>query len=145
LRVESVRQDFDVFQQAKYIKSHGAKCLSLKLQDLMSESPQSSTAIDKPSHILTGPEPAQTSSSTNIELTALILEPSPVPTPLGLGHHDSATTREEPPKRDLLARKLDQISDSSVSSTEVCAKIDMFVFSMSLRLEFVSTSRYFFI
>jgi hypothetical protein len=109
----------------------------------VSDSPQSSTAIDRPSPTPTGAEPAQASSSTNTKLTVPILEPSLVSTPLDLGHHDSATTPEQPSRRDLLARKLDQLSDSSVSSTEVSTKIDMFVFSMSLHLEFVSTSRYF--
>jgi hypothetical protein len=128
LRVESVRQNFDVVQQTKYIKSHGAKCLLQRLQNIVSESPQSSTAVDRLSPTLKGPEPAQASFSTNTKLTTLIPEPSLVSTPLGLGHHDSATTLEQPPKRDLLARKLDQLSDLSVSSTEVCATLDQVMF-----------------
>jgi hypothetical protein len=82
------------------------------------------TAIDRPSPTPTGPERAQASSSTNTKLTVPVLEPSLVSAPLDLGHRDSATTLEQPPKKDLLARKLDQLSDSSVSSTEVCATLD---------------------
>jgi hypothetical protein len=142
LRVESVRQNFDVDQQAKYIKSHGAVCLLQKLQDLISESPQSSKAIDRISPTRTDPDPAQSSSSTNIEFTAPILEPSPVPTQLDLDHHDSATTREQSPKRDLLARKLDQLSDSSVSSTEVREKLDLATLVLSLCFGIHSISKW---
>jgi hypothetical protein len=98
----------------------------------MSGSSQSSTAIDNPSPTLTGAEPVQASSSANIGSTAPTLEPSLVSAPLGLGHRDSATTREQPPKRDLLARKLDQLSDSSVSSTEVREKLDLAKLVLSL-------------
>jgi hypothetical protein len=91
----------------------------------VSDSPQSSTAIDRPSPAPTVPETAQASSSTNTKLTASALEPSLASAPLGLGHPDSATTPEQPPKRDLLARKLDQLSDSSVSSIEVREKLDL--------------------
>jgi hypothetical protein len=132
LRVESVRQDFDVSQQTKYINSYGEQCLVQRLHEMISESPRSSTAIDEPSPTLTGPEPIQASSSANIEFTASTLESSLVATSLGFGHDDSATIPKQPPKRDLLARKLDQLSDSSVSSTEVREILDLATLALSL-------------
>jgi hypothetical protein len=140
LKSESIRQNFDVDQQAAYLQSHGAKLFLQKLQDIVSEPPHSSMVIDRASPTLTVPEPAQASSSTNIEFTTPKLEPPLIPTPLGLGHHDSATTREQPPKRDLLARKLDQLSDSSVSSTEVREKLEIGTLVLSLCFEIYSIS-----
>jgi hypothetical protein len=139
LKSESIRQNFDVDQQAAYLRSHGAKSFLQKLQDIMSEPPHSSMAIDRASPALTVPEPAQASSSTNIDSIA----PKPlVSTPLGLGHHDSVTTREQPPKKDLLARKLDQLSDSSASSTEVREKIELATLILSLCFGIHSISKW---
>jgi hypothetical protein len=108
----------------------------------MSEPPHNSVAIDRASPTLTVPDPARASSSTNINFIAPKPEPPLVSAPLGLGHNESATAREQPPKRDLLARKLDQLSDSSVSSTEVREKLEIATFILSLCFGIYSISKW---
>jgi hypothetical protein len=125
LRVEAVRQDFDVFKQSDHIRLHGAEGLAQKLQDIMAKSQQSSTEIDRLLPILTDPEPSQASASTSIELTAPELGLPPISTPVDPDYQNSTTTQEQPPKKDLLARKLDQFSDSSVSTVEVCMALNL--------------------
>ena len=138
LQTESIRQNFDVIQQGKYIKAHGATGLVQKLQAIMGYSRQSSSDIAIPSQIRPISEPPQAPTSTDGRPTTVSeLNITPIPTPVDMESQNMAITQDQSPRRDLLARKLNQIRDSSGSPVEVCTPSNLVVFNPVLYLRSV--------